>query len=373
MKGSGGEGEGEERRMFGNRNERGAETKAKAKAKAEAEGEAETETETEPKAKRSIMPEPEPEAKSQTEGEAWKPTEPELLFKLVHESDPSEAIVAYIALRLSDMIDLDSIGSSYERMEDELCRFEEWLHEVWGMGFYRYLLGRPEDRALLKAYRIAGEREANVLVADGLSLRELLFLKKALGPRLSYSIGRAFHPSNTATAARSFFGTSSLEEAFQGKRLIEGREWTGMVIGDVRAPPKIGGRRNLSLLTYYPDAPLHSAVKYGVAEIQDLSRVVGDLLRLVSELSQVSDLVITGDHGYIFLGKSPNRFLWRWSGRSERYGGSYGSYGLDADGVALALGRFHAPDVRRSGAFIVHGGVSLTESLVPVIIVKGGS
>ncbi|MBS7609961.1 hypothetical protein KEJ19_05275, partial [Candidatus Bathyarchaeota archaeon] len=81
---------------------------------------------------------------------------------------------------------------------------------------------------------MAGEREANVLVADGLSLRELLVLKKALGPRVSYSIGRSFHPSNTATAARSFFGTSSLEDAFHGKRLMEGREWSGEVIHDIR-------------------------------------------------------------------------------------------------------------------------------------------
>ncbi|MBS7627954.1 hypothetical protein KEJ36_03975, partial [Candidatus Bathyarchaeota archaeon] len=122
----------------------------------------------------------------------------------------------------------------------------------------------------------------------------------------------------------------------------------------------------------YPDAPLHGAVKYKIAEVQDVSRVVGDLVQLVLELSQVSDLVMTGDHGYIFLGKSPNRYLWRWISRSERYGGSYGSYGLEVDGVTVALGRFHAPDVRRSGAFIIHGGVSLTESLVPIITVKGG-
>ncbi|MEM2905624.1 MAG: hypothetical protein QW057_08375 [Candidatus Bathyarchaeia archaeon] len=297
----------------------------------------------------------------------------EFLVKLVYDADPTEAILSYLVEKLSDTVDLAKIGASYERLEDELSRFEEWLHEVWGTGFYQSLVGQPEERALPKAYKMAGEKEANVLVADGLSVRELLVLMKALPGRIAYTAGRAAHPTTTAAAARSFYGTNSLEDAFHGSRLIEGREWSGQVIHDVRSPPKIGGLKHLSLLTYYPDAPLHNAVKYGVAEIQDVSSVIGDLAHLISELAQVSDLVVTGDHGYIFLGKSPNRYLWRWVSRTERHGGSYGSQGLDAGGEKVAVGRLHAPDVRKSGAFIVHGGVSLTESLVPIITVKGGS
>jgi hypothetical protein len=299
--------------------------------------------------------------------------ERQLLTRLVYDADPMEAIVNYLVEGLLGIIDLEDIGSSYENLEDELSRFEEWLHEIWGASFYRALIGQPEGRALPRAYRMADERRANVLIADGLSIRELLVLAKALPGRIAYSVGFAAHPTTTEVAARSFFGTKTLEEAFHGSRLIEGCEWSGIVISDIRSPPKIGGTRRLSMLTYYPDAPLHNAIKYRVAEIQDVSRVIGDLVYLVSELSQASDLVVTGDHGYIFLGKSPNRYLWRWIGRAERHGGSYGDHGLEVEGKWVAMGRFHAPDVRRSGAFIVHGGVSLTESLVPIITVRGGS
>lgn len=297
----------------------------------------------------------------------------EFLIKLVYDSDPMETILGYLVEKLSDSLDLGNIGSSYERLEDELSRFEEWLHEVWGVSFYHSLVGETEERALSKAYRIAGERDANVLIADGFSIRELLVLMKALPGRVTYSAVRAVYPTTTSTAARSFFGTKSLEDAFHGSRLIDGREWWGKVISDVRDPPKIGSQKHLSMLTYYPDAPLHNAVKYGIAAIQDISRVIGDLIQLISELALISDLVVTGDHGYIFLGRSPNRYLWRWIGRAERQGGSYGNYGLNLGGEKAAIGRFHAPDVQRSGAFIVHGGVSLTESLVPIITVKGGA
>ncbi len=300
----------------------------------------------------------------------------DFLIKLVRDPDPLEAILNYLVERLLGKVDLADIDASYEVLEDELSRFERWLYEVWGKSFYEFLLGKPEERALWalsKAYRMAGEMGANVLVADGLSLRELLVLIKALQGRVTYTAGRVAHPTTTAMAARSFFGTENLQDAFRGTGLREGYEWTGQVVDNVRSPPKIGGRRHLSLLTYYPDAPLHSAVKYGFVQIQKVSEVIGDLVKIISELSRVSDLVVTGDHGYIFLGRSPNRYLWRWIGHTERHGGSYGDHGLDVGGEVVAMGRFHAPDVLKSGAFIVHGGISLTESLVPIITVKGGT
>jgi hypothetical protein len=55
------------------------------------------------------------------------------------------------------------------------------------------LVGKPEQRALPRVYRIAGEKDANILVADGLSIRELLVIKKALPGRVTYSAGLAIH------------------------------------------------------------------------------------------------------------------------------------------------------------------------------------
>jgi hypothetical protein len=294
----------------------------------------------------------------------------EFLIRLIHDQDPLEVILEYVVKEFSSVMDLKDIGVSYENLEEKLCQYEKWLHEIWGQPFYALLVGDLGAKALPRAYRTAGERKANVLVADGLSLRELILMLKAFPGRVEYSAGRAFHPTTTQTAARSFYGLGALIEAFRGQKLFEGYEWSGEVIADVKNPPKIGNRKGLNLLTYYPDAPLHNAVKYGVAEVQDVSRVMNDLIDLVSDLTRISDLVVTGDHGYIYLGKNPNKYLWRWIGRSERYGGSYGSRKLEVQGEQITTGRSDAPDVRRSGAFIVHGGASLTESLVPVITIK---
>jgi hypothetical protein len=297
----------------------------------------------------------------------------DFLINLVYDQDPLDRILQYIVTRFSKMMDLQDIGESYENLEEELCRFENWLDEIWGMSFYKFLVEGPGEKALPNAYRLASQRDANVLISDGFSLRELLLIYKAFPDRVEYSAGRAFHPTITQIAAHSYFGTSALEDAFNDKPLLEGREWTGDVIADIKSPPKIGNRKGLSLLTYYPDAPLHEAKKYGIAKVQDVSRIMKDIIQLVSELTHASDLVITGDHGYLYLGNSPNKYLWRWVSRSERHGGTYGARTLKIQGETMATGRCDAQDVRQSGAFIVHGGASLTESLVPVVLVKRGS
>jgi len=297
----------------------------------------------------------------------------DFLISLVYDQDPLDKILQYIVARFSGILELQDIGGSYERLEEELCRFESWIDDVWGLPFYRFLVEGSGEKALPKAYRLASQRNANVLVADGFSLREFLLLFKAFPDRVEYSAGRAFHPTTTQIAAHSYYGLNALENAFHNKPLLEGHEWSGEVIADIMSPPKIGNRKGLSLLTYYPDAPLHNAKKYGIAKVQDVSRVMKDIVQLVSELTQISDLVITGDHGYLYLGNSPNKYLWRWVSRSERHGGTYGARTLQTQGETIATGRCDAQDVRQSGAFIVHGGASLTESLVPVVLVKRGS
>ena len=297
----------------------------------------------------------------------------DLLVKLVYGKSPIESIFSYVIENNSGIINMNEISSSYERLEDNISKFEEWLYEVWGLEFYKSMIKEHEDWALNKAFRIAKEKEANILVCDGLSIRELIVAKKALDERIDYVMGYSPHPTDTNAVATSIFGTSSLEAAFRGgSRLIEGYEWNTEIIKDIINPPRIGGRKDLALLTYYPDAPLHNAVKYGIAKVQDISNVITSLIVLVKQLSLTNNLVLTGDHGYLFLGNNPIRYLWRWVRRAYRHGGTYGKNELEFKGEKMAVGRFHAPDVRRSGAFITHGGVSLTESLVPIVIVKGG-
>ena len=299
--------------------------------------------------------------------------EQELLVKLVHNDDPTDEILEYLVAQLEEYIDLDEITSSYETVEQELLDFEYWLHRIWGKSFYETLVGSPEDLAIPKAFRIATEHDANLLFCDGLSIRELLAFKKRLSGRLSFTCGRAPTPTTTESAAKKVLKTNTLSDAFRGKRLFEGSEWTGHIIEKISNPPRIGKKRGSMFLTYYPDAPLHNAEKYQLVQIQDVSKVIHQLTELVHQLSKNTPLVVTGDHGYIFLGNNPGLHLWRWNKHISRHGGDYGENGLNIDGETVALGRFHAPNVRLSGAFITHGGVSLTESLVPIVTIESGA
>lgn len=98
--------------------------------------------------------------------------------------------------------------------------------------------------------------------------------------------------------------------------------------------------------------------------------MIGLITKLVGQLSRNVPLVVTGDHGYIFLGTNPNRYMWLPYRRQERFGGEYGENGIELEGVKIAVGRYHTHITPGGGSFIVHGGISLTESLVPVIMVE---
>lgn len=168
------------------------------------------------------------------------------------------------------MIDLDDIATSYERIEEELRDFELWLHNIWGRAFYINLIGDEEEWAIHKALKAAGERNCNLLVCDGLSLRELV-IRKAFPGRVAYTPARAPAPTTTETAARKIFNSPNLEMGLTGSKLLWGRKWNGMNIPDIRNPPRTGGQRGLISLTHYPDAPLHRARSYGTTQIQDVS------------------------------------------------------------------------------------------------------
>lgn len=297
----------------------------------------------------------------------------DLLIKIVYEQDPIPAVFHYCVEKFANLVDVRDIRSSYERLEEELLRFEEWLFEIWGKEMYKLLVRRNcEEWSIFKAFGLAKEMNANLLLCDGLSLRELLVLKKSLENKVSYSVGFAPHPTRTETVVRQVFNASTLEKVFsENIRLVQGYNWRMTIIRDINDPPRIGSKSGQALLTYYPDAPLHRAVEHGI-KIQDVPRVIGDLVNLIKHLSSTRDLVVVGDHGYIFLGENPAKYLWRWIAKIPRHGGSYKEYGLEVEGESIAIGRFHAPDVKEIGSLITHGGASIVESLVPIIVVKGG-
>ncbi len=297
-------------------------------------------------------------------------TASEFILSLLEEDDPTKPLFSKIVEIAYSKLDLRDLSSSYEEMEREVSGLEKWLFDVWGKEMYSYMINRSKERlALSVAFNVASEMGANVLVADGYSFREHAVMKKVLRDRVSEYYGLAPTPSVTSEASRLFFGTNDLKAAFsKGSRLIGDRMWDTMIVENVRDPPRLGRRREVALLTYYPDAPLHEAKKYGVVELHDVARVVEDLLSLIEELSEGAPLVVTGDHGYIFTRGNPALFLWRGWKPMSRYGESYGEMGVEIEGTTVAIGRLHAPGSRDS--MIVHGGVSLAESLVPVTVIK---
>ena len=247
---------------------------------------------------------------------------------------------------------------------------ELWLHRIWGQGFYKMLVGNAIDYAIPKAFKKADETNSNILIFDGFSIRELLLFRKVFNDRLRYTVGKAPAPTTTENVTKKIFQITSLKEALTGTKLYWGRKWKGEVIEDITNPPRIGNQRGLMFLTYYPDSPLHHAISYGTAFVQDVSNVMKQMIRLVTELSKNSPLVLSGDHGYIYIGDNPNKFLWLPYRRKERFGEEYAANFIEVDGLKVAVGRFHAPVSRRSRAVIIHGGVSLSESLVPIITIE---
>lgn len=297
-----------------------------------------------------------------------------LLVRIVREEDPVPSIVNYLISKLDPMIDLSDLTHSYGRMEDALEVFEEWLHDAWGLSFYSNLASAEYGWALPKALRRATEIEANVLVCDGLSLREFFVLRKKLGNSLSYTIERAPAPTTTENVSRKVFGSPNLKDAFRGETIFEGHIWHSDFIADISKPPRIGSSRGHLLLTQFPDAPLHGARSHRTTQVQDVSNVIGQLIELIESLSSNAPLVVTGDHGYVYLGSNPARYLWGSAPlRQERFGGKYGDNGIEVDGVTVAVGRFHVNVGPGTNTFIAHGGVSLTESLVPVITLGAGA
>jgi hypothetical protein len=296
-----------------------------------------------------------------------------LLEKLVYEPDPLPNILDFLVSELDPLVQIENISNSYDGIEEHLRDFELWLHNIWGIPFYQVLLGKEADWAIPKAFKMAKKKDCNILICDGFSIRELLVLEKAFAGKITYQSGRSPVPTTTGNVSMKVFSSTGLKEAISGSKLYWGKEWTGRIIDDISNPPRIGSQSNLMFLTQHTDATLHQARAHSTTQIQDVSKVITQIINLIEELSKNSQLVITGDHGYIYLGSNPNKYMWVPYRRQERYGGEYGENGIEVDGTKVAVGRYHANVSTGSNTFITHGGISLTESLVPIVTIEAGS
>lgn len=296
-----------------------------------------------------------------------------LLSELVRRDDPCEAIVEYIEAEYLEKLNLNSIESFYHRLEYELAKLELWLYEVWGLSFYKDFLAYRglREPAITRAFRYAKECGGNVLVSDGFSVRELLVIKRALGDRFrKFELGYAPAPTLTSNVARIVFNVDTMHDAFTGLKTIEDKVWRMVMIEDVENPPRIGAQGGTAFFTYHPDGPLHHAERYGV-KFYGIDRAIRELVNLVNRLLKVGrPLVVTGDHGYIFIGGKPEKTLWPGWRRAPRCGGDITTYGklhIKIDDIGVAVGRRHC-DITAKKRTISHGGISITESIVPIVL-----
>ncbi len=295
----------------------------------------------------------------------------DLLVKIVRETEPIPFIAEYLSSKIDPLIDLNEITGSYNRIEEVLQSFEEWLHKTWGIDFYKCLASTESGWAIPKALKKASEIDANVLICDGFSIRELLMLQKKMGKTLNYSLERTPAPTTTENVSMKVFGSPNLKDAFRGETQYEGYNWHSDYIADITNPPRIGNQRGHLFLTQYPDAPLHGARIHKTTQVQEISNIIKQLIALIELLSKNAPLIVTGDHGYIYLGVNPARYLWGSAPKKqERFGGEYGDNCLEIDGKKVAVGRIHVNVGPGTNTFIAHGGVSLTESLVPVVTIE---
>jgi hypothetical protein len=291
------------------------------------------------------------------------------VLSLIREKDPTSVIFSEMIELAESKLRLIDLDKSYEDIEDELLKLEKWLFDAWGVDLYRYHLANREKNklAISKAFKLASEKGANVLISDGYSLREHVVVKNSIKAEVDEDFGLSATPSITSEVSKIFFNVPDLKQAFSGRRFIEGSSWEMYIVDKIKNPPRTGKKKGIAFLTYYPDAPLHEARKHGIVELQSITAVVSDLVSLIDELSSNVPLVVTGDHGYIFTKGNPGLFLWKNWESKNRYGESYGEFQLKIDGTTVAIGRKHAP--RTTESMITHGGVSLAESLVPITII----
>jgi len=294
------------------------------------------------------------------------------LLETLLKENPFPDLVKIIVNECSKILKDRSLVEAYSNMEIWISSLERWLWNVWSEMYERLANVERKNWSIERAFTIAWENNANILISDGFSLRELVVLLSGISEKVNrYEIGYAPPPTTTTNVAQRVFGEEIMKNVFKRRKLVfRNKVWESYFIKDIVHPPRIGKMRGVVLFTPYPDLPLHEAKKYGV-ELHNLDEVIKKLIKLIIDLSSVSPLVVTGDHGYIFVGDSPAIYLWKWK-KSRREAVLRNGHSITIGGSKVAIGRFHAPQTKRRGSLIVHGGISIMESLVPIVIVRGG-
>jgi hypothetical protein len=291
-----------------------------------------------------------------------------------------------------DIIDLARTKPSPEQLHDALIPLDRLLADAAWPLWEAFPAHAPRTIAALETWWQTRGHDRAVLILDGLSLREVPLLlagldRQGITPQTVRATG-AEVPTDTDHFAKALGlpGRSALsnDHAPKGFALASDDRFTDVLslpFGDCVAdlPP----RRDLILWHEWPDDFMHS-----MRDVDALHSTIATGLndegfwRLVGQLRQGRELVITSDHGYA----TTDRFTTMEEGAVKDYlVGIFKAQRMARAAVplrtaflpppALTFGDYHVVIGQRSWKVpsgfppLCHGGLSLLEAFSPFVII----
>lgn len=264
-------------------------------------------------------------------------------------------------------------------------RVSEYEQDLWCVFKDVYpMLEAPHARRT-KTDRLLKQEEFHLVVFDALSWRELPIILRILRERglsLEVDYARSEIPSETSDFCQAHFGVSG-PTALRSKAVARG--WTFELVENTAWRPETTTGSGMKLTwVRYPDvifALPPATVNYDEYVVKPIQKILGAILASAPQ----RPLVITGDHGYVWMGGGAT---WPLEGDEEKLlsehfkGNRATERATDAlcttDKVylhgegAAARGRFAwGARVPSAVRLYKHGGVSLMECLVPWIEIGG--
>lgn len=292
----------------------------------------------------------------------------EFLMKLIEEDNPLNSISQELLnLWLNIAKETDNIGDYYYKGEEIAKDFEEFiLKSYWE--FYDLLAKAClNSKSVFELYP-----EVPILLMDGMSIRESALLYKVLKNK-GYNIKHDF----------DFSAIPSDTEFFRKKIKISMNKFF-----QINKPSKIRISGDEKYIwSYFPDIMLDK-IKVGHTVISSLGEMYQIVEKIVVEiLSKIktNKIIITSDHGYIrteagFVFHVPNVIKKKLQDifGSKRYIEMddldvnkliEDGYITEFNGYYMAKSRYLWP-VPGKYSIYIHGGLSLMECIVPVLIIE---
>lgn len=305
-----------------------------------------------------------------------------LIRSLIEDNDPLQTLYEVLTAeiwtseRFAEARRRDDLYQYLREGEHDVSKLEHELYDVYS-DLYRLLEAGDPRRERVKT--LPDEEQYTLLLIDGLSLRELPIIRKALDARdliAETDFALAPLPTETRDFASHHFDASGPSDIVDRVRRypfafrhVTNEDWR---------PDFATGERQRFIWYVFPDE------YFGMKETDYTRHVVQPVERILdavlSDADLVRPLVITGDHGYIWQG---NQCPWPVVDDRERCVlaehfklGRCTRNATDAlaatgkawvrGSAAAARGRFAwGGQVRGPTSLFKHGGVSFMECLVP--------